>query len=112
MLAARPDTDKLRQNREERHARAAEARRQLDRPPEEAAVEHAQLFRQLINEWRESAQRRLMERVARGAIGATDPKALGIGAGDGETLAEQNQRIKVYVRTRPIHPRGKYIYIY
>ncbi|RKP27838.1 P-loop containing nucleoside triphosphate hydrolase protein [Syncephalis pseudoplumigaleata] len=105
VLTSRPDTEKLRQNREERHARAAEVRRQLGRTPEEAAAEHAHFFRQMINEWRESAQRRLMERVARGTIGATDPSALGIGAGDGETLAEENQRIKVYVRTRPMNAR-------
>jgi hypothetical protein len=60
----------------------------------------------MINEWRESAQRRLMERVARGTIGATDPNTLGIGAGDGETLAEENKRIQVYIRTRPMNPRG------
>ncbi|KAI9595473.1 P-loop containing nucleoside triphosphate hydrolase protein [Syncephalis fuscata] len=105
VLSSRPDTDKLRQNREERHARAAEVRRQLDRTPEEAAAEHAHFFRQMINEWRESAQLRLMERVARGTIGATDPKTLGIGAGDGETLAEENHRIKVFVRTRPMNAK-------
>jgi hypothetical protein len=103
----RPNTERLRQNREDRHARAAETRRHLNRRAEEIAAEYAQIYKQMINEWRESQQRRLMERVARGNISEADAANLGIGAGDGETLAEENQRIKVYVRLRPMSQQGE-----